>query len=117
MITHENLVYAVYQSVGAWSCPNGEENCDCDCRECAEKLVKEYESVLRAEGAREYRESLPNINFVEHDKKISNKTIEKFVENLKYRLCYTETEEGWSAYTVSENDISEVAEWLKEGAT
>lgn len=61
MITHENLVGAVYQSVGAWSCPNGEGNCDCDCRECAEKLIKEYEDAIRADGKRECGEELLTI--------------------------------------------------------
>ena len=52
MITHKNIASAVFQSVGAWACPNG-GNCDCDCGECAERLVKEYEDAIRAEARNE----------------------------------------------------------------
>ena len=115
MITRENIASAVFQSVGAWACPNG-GNCDCDCGKCAERLVKEYEDALRAEGARAYRESLPNFNLAKHDEGVRNKTIEEirsiFCKDLFDRY-------SWCDGTINFNNCSlmilEIIEKLKEG--
>ena len=50
-----------------------------------------------------------SFDLAEHDSELLDKAAEK----LKERLWYTETEEGWDGYTVSDKDIDEVIEEMK----
>lgn len=84
MITHENLVSSVFQSVGAWACPNG-GNCDCDCGECAERLVKEYEDALREEGKQKALAEMNDLGkfYSEIRADERNKTIDEILQTIR----------------------------------
>lgn len=79
MITHKNLVDAVCRSIDPWTCPREDCPNDHGCRECAERLVTEYENSLRAD---------------EHDKEVVRKFAEWIERNFNEVSCLYSDCEG-----------------------
>ena len=72
MITHENLVQAVYEDINDWSCEGCRTcNVNIDCISCSENKVIEYENAIREEG-----KQMALADLTEHDKEV----IRKFAE-------------------------------------
>lgn len=119
-MTHENIVGAVYQSVSAWACPNG-ENCDCDCRACAERLVKEYENAIRTESLAEALKPYDAESVEDLVRNVREKTIEEAREALikMKKTCDSNGHDCdrcvYSHHSYHQNCADYVLEQMKEG--